>query len=80
MENEKDKTFVDRIWDFFASIKLAIVIFAALSLTSIVGTVIEQNADPEKNIKLLAKLFGHSAAPSLFRIFDSLGFMDMYHS
>jgi cytochrome c biogenesis protein len=80
LENEKDKTFVDRIWDFFASIKLAIVIFAALSLTSIVGTVIEQNADPEKNIRLLAKLFGQSAAPSLFRIFDSLGFMDMYHS
>ncbi len=80
MESEKNKTFVDRIWDFFTSIKLAIVIFAALALTSIVGTVIEQNADPERNIKLLAKLFGQSAAPSLFRIFDSLGFMDMYHS
>lgn len=80
MEKEKNTTLVDRIWDFFASIKLAIVIFAALSLTSIIGTVIEQNADPERNIRLLAKLFGQSAAPSLFRIFDSLGFMDMYHS
>jgi cytochrome c biogenesis protein len=80
VENKKDKTLIDRIWDFFASIKLAIVIFAVLSLTSIVGTVIEQNAAPEKNIKLLAKFFGESAAPSAFRIFDSLGFMDMYHS
>ncbi len=80
MEKEKNKTFIDRIWDFFSSIKLAIVIFAALSLSSIVGTVIEQNAAPEKNIKLLTKLFGPDAAPSAFRIFDSLGFMDMYHS
>ena len=80
MEKEKKTSFVDRIWDFFASIKLAIVIFAALSITSIIGTVIEQNADPERNIKLLAKLFGQSSAPSLFRIFDGLGFMDMYHS
>jgi cytochrome c biogenesis protein len=80
VENEKKKTSVDRIWDFLASIKLAIVIFAALALTSIIGTVIEQNADPERNIRLLAKLFGQSSAPSLFRLFDSLGFMDMYHS
>jgi len=80
VENEKKKTLVDRIWDFLASIKLAIVIFAALALTSIVGTVIEQNADPGKNIKLLTKMFGQSSAPSLYRIFGSLGFMDMYHS
>ncbi len=80
MEKEKNTTLVDRIWNFLASIKLAIVIFAALSITSIIGTVIEQNADPARNIKLLAKLFGQSAAPSLFGIFDSLGFMDMYHS
>jgi len=80
VEKEKNTSFVDSIWDFLASIKLAIIIFAVLSITSIVGTVIEQNAEPERNIKLLAKLFGESAAPSLFRIFDSLGFMDMYRS
>ncbi len=80
MEKGKNKTLVDRIWDFFISIKLAIVIFATLALTSIIGTVIEQNVEPEKNIKLLTKLFGQSAAPSLYRIFESLGFMDMYHS
>lgn len=80
MEKEKNKGFIDRIWDFFSSIRLAIVVFASLALTSIIGTVLEQNADPERNIRLLAKLFGGSAAPSLFNIFDSLGFMDMYHS
>ena len=80
MDKEKNTSFVDRIWDFLSSIKLAIVIFASLSVTSIIGTVIEQNADPERNIRLLARLFGQSSAPSLYRIFESLGFMDMYHS
>lgn len=75
-----NKGIVDKIWDFFASVKLAIVIFAVLSVTSIIGTIIEQNAEPERNIKLLAKFFGSSKAPTAFKIFDSLGFMDMYHS
>lgn len=77
---EKKETIIDKVWNFFASVKLAVIIFAALSLTSIVGTVIEQNVEPAKNIKVLSKLFGQSAAPAAYRIFDSLGFMDMYHS
>jgi len=74
------KTLIDKIWDSFASVKLAVIIFALLSLTSIIGTIIEQNVDPAKNIKVISKLFGQAAAPSLFKVFDSLGFMDMYHS
>jgi cytochrome c biogenesis protein len=80
VETVNKKTFIDKIWDFFSSVKLAVVMFAGLSLTSIIGTVIEQNVEPAKNIKVLSKLFGQSAAPTLFKIFDSLGFMDMYHS
>ncbi len=75
-----DKGIVDKIWDLFASVKLAIIIFSLLSVTSIIGTIIEQNAEPERNIRLLSKFFGPSAAPTAFRIFESLGFMDMYHS
>ncbi len=77
---ERDKTFVDRIWDFFASVKLAVVLFSLIALTSIVGTVIEQNASPEKNIIVLKRLLGERLAPEAYRVLDSLGFMDMYHS
>lgn len=80
MEQEKNKTFIDKIWDFFASVKLAIVIFALISLTSIVGTVLEQQAESAKNIQILTRLFGESLAPGIYKIFDNLGFMDMYHS
>lgn len=80
MEKEKQKTIIDKVWDLFASVKLAVVIFSLIALTSIVGTVLEQQAEPAKNIKLLAKMFGESVAPTLYTIFESLGFIDMYHS
>jgi len=80
VEKNKNQNLTDKIWDFFSSITLAVVIFALIALTSIIGTIIEQNAAPEKNIKLLGKLFGDSTAPALYNAFDFLGFMDMYHS
>ncbi|MDH5202726.1 MAG: cytochrome c biogenesis protein ResB [Nitrospirota bacterium] len=80
MEQEKNKTFIDKIWDLFASVKFAIIIFALISLTSVVGTILEQKAEPAKNIQILSKIFGESLAPTLYNIFDKIGFMDMYHS
>ncbi|MDA8433796.1 MAG: cytochrome c biogenesis protein ResB [Nitrospiraceae bacterium] len=80
MENEKKKSVIDWVWDLFASVKFAVVIFTVIALTSMVGTIVEQNVEPEKNLKVLAKMFGESAAPTLYGILDKLGFMDMYHS
>jgi len=80
MDQNKNKTIVDKAWDFMASVKLAIVVFALIALTSIVGTVIEQNADPAKNLKVIGDLFGQGAAPKLYMMFERLGFMDMYRS
>jgi len=80
LETDKNNKLLDIAWDFLASIKLAIVIFALISLTSIVGTVLEQQADPSRNIQIMSKLFGDSLGPTLFTVFDKLGFTDMYHS
>ena len=82
MEKQKNKSIIDKIWDIFASVKLAVVIFSLIALTSIVGTVLEQQVEPEKNIKLLMKMFGlgHEAAHSFLGVLDKLGFTDMYHS
>lgn len=76
---KKNQGIVDRVWNFFSSITLAVVVFSVISLTSIVGTIIEQGAEPERNIKLLSKFFG-DAAPTVFRILDTLGFTNMFHS
>ena len=80
MEQEKRTSFVDKIWESLASVKLAIIMFALISITSIVGTVLEQRAEPAKNIQILGKIFGESLAPGLYSFFDKLGFIDMYHS
>ncbi|TAL25679.1 MAG: cytochrome c biogenesis protein ResB [Nitrospirae bacterium] len=82
VEENKNKSLIDKVWNFFASITLAVVIFALIGGTSIVGTILEQNAEPEKNVKLLIKMFGigHETAHSLLGVLDKLGFTDMYHS
>ena len=80
LEETKKKDIFESIWKFLASIKLAIFVLIALAALSIVGTIVEQGADPAKNITLLGKLFGETAAPTIYNIFASLGFMDMYGS
>ncbi len=82
MEKKKNKSIIDLVWDLFASVKFAVVIFSLIALSSMVGTILEQNVEPEKNIKLLIKMFGvdYGTARSMYGFFDSLGFMNMYHS
>ncbi|TAN40428.1 MAG: cytochrome c biogenesis protein ResB [Nitrospirae bacterium] len=82
MEKQNNKSITDRVWDLFASVKLAIVIFTIIASTSMVGTILEQQADPEKNVKVLSKMFGlgHDSAHSALKVLDSLGFTNMYHS
>jgi cytochrome c biogenesis protein len=74
------KSLSDRIWSLFSSVKLAIVIFSLIALTSIVGTIIEQQAEPEKNLQVISKLVGEDLAPTVYRVLNVLGFMDMYRS
>ncbi len=80
MGEEDKKDIFESIWKFFASVKLAIFLLISLAATSIVGTIVEQQAEPSKNITLLAKFFGDSFAPTVYNIFAKLGFMDMYGS
>ena len=80
MEKGKSSTFGNKLWDLFTSIKFAITIFALISIISITGTIIEQQAEPAKNIKLLGRLFGDSSAPAVYNIFTEFGLIDMYRS
>ena len=78
--DSNNNSATDRIWNLFSSVKLAVIVFSIISLTSIVGTVIEQQAEPARNIKLLTKFFGEDFAPAAFRILDAMGFTDMFRS
>jgi cytochrome c biogenesis protein len=61
-----------KIWDFFSSVKLTVVLLLTLALTSIVGTLIPQNESPQAYLKAFGAF--------LYRFFDVLGFFDLYHS
>jgi cytochrome c biogenesis protein len=61
-----------RIYDFFSSVKLAIILLLTLAVTSIIGTIIEQQQDPDKYLREYGE--------TTYKIFKFLGFTDVYHS
>ena len=61
-----------KIWKFFASVRLTIVLLLTLAGTSVIGTLIPQNESPEAYFKAFGAF--------LYRLFNALGFFDLYHS
>jgi len=61
-----------KIYDFFSSVKLAIFLLLTLATTSIIGTIVDQQKDPEKYLM--------EYGPTAYKIFKFLGFTDVYHS
>ena len=66
------KDLTDRIWDFFCSLKLTIILLLLLAVTSIIGTVLQQNAPAAEYIREYGQ--------SNYELFKALQFTDMYHS
>ena len=61
-----------KIWNFFTSVKLTIVLLLSLAVTSIFGTLIPQNEDPQAYIEAFGGV--------LFQLFNLLDLFDMYRS
>ncbi len=70
----KQQNSSDRLWDFFCSLKLAIFTLIILALTSIIGTVIEQNKPAQHYLE------NYGMSQSTYQLLDKLQFFDMYHS
>jgi cytochrome c biogenesis protein len=64
--------FWDAIWEFFASVRLTIMLLLSLAVTSIIGTLIPQNKAPMEYLQAFGEF--------RFRLFDALDFFDMYRS
>jgi len=69
---DKTKSPIDRTWDFLCSLKLTIILLLLLAVTSIIGTVLQQNAPAAEYIREYGE--------SNYKLFVSLQFTDMYHS
>jgi len=63
---------LNKIWDFFTSVRLTIVLLLTLATTSIIGTLIPQNQEPAAYFQAFGAF--------LYRLFDLFGLFDMYHS
>lgn len=61
-----------KIWKFFTSVRLTIVLLLTLAATSIIGTLIPQNQSPDD--------YFNAFGAFLYRLFDVLGLFDLYHS
>lgn len=73
MEKENDRnSFLQKFYEFFTSLKTAILLMIILALVSIVGTLIPQ----AKEEMFYLREYG----PNLYRIFKLLGFTDLYHN
>lgn len=68
----KNKTILEKVWDFFVSIKLTVFLLIILALASIIGTIIPQNVTTAQYLKI----YTHST----YRIFTALDLLDLYHS
>ena len=74
MENKKGivETMADKVWKFFSSVKLAVVLLIILAIVSVIGTVIQQNEAPEMYLQEYSR--------ATVDLFEVLGFFDMYHT
>jgi len=60
------------ILDFFCSLKLTVITLITLAVISIIGTVVPQGTPPPEYL--------HSISQNKLKLYQSLGFFDMYHS
>ena len=72
MTAKKKKSMVQRIRDFFVSIKLTIVLLIILSSVCVIGTLIPQNESPQHYLQLYSQ--------STYRLFATLGFPNLFAS
>ncbi len=62
----------ERIWQFFSSVKLAVVLLIILAIVSVIGTVIQQNQPTEEYLREYSQ--------ATIDLFETLGFFDLYHT
>ena len=74
METQKGivEIAAEKVWKFFSSVKLAVVLLIILAIVSVIGTVIQQNEPPEKYLQEFSQ--------STVNLFEVLGLFDMYHT
>lgn len=76
------KSVIDKIWNFFSSVKIGVSIIIAVLATSAIGTIFPQKFyvpvsgnDPSEYLEYYERLYG-----TVGKLYYQLGFYDMYNS
>lgn len=69
---QASKGVVKKVWLFFASVKLSVIVLLLLAITSVIGTFVPQNANPA--------MYYNKYGEFVFRLFSAFDIFDMYHS
>src|SRR3990172_6083798 len=74
VENQKGlvEIVAEKVWKFFSSVKLAVVLLIILAIVSIIGTVIQQGQPTEQYLKEYSQ--------ATVNVLETLGLFDMYHT
>jgi cytochrome c biogenesis protein len=74
LENTKGLVEIisEKIWKFFSSVKLAVVLLIILAIVSVVGTIVAQNESPERYLREYSQ--------TTVSLLEMLGVFDMYHT
>ncbi len=70
----------EKIWNFFASVDLAVALFIVISLAAAIGTVIPQQLEPEATIRFFSKFFSMDTSLKIHEIVSLLDLNNVYHS
>ena len=70
--SKKHRGFTGSIWDFLCSLKLTIFSLISLAVTSIIGTVLQQNLTRKQYLAVFSE--------DTYTLLEKLQFFDMYHS
>src|SRR3972149_4899071 len=74
VENQKGlvEIVAEKVWKFFSSVKLAVVLLIILAIVSIIGTVVQQGQPTEQYLK--------EYSLATVNVLETLGLFDMYHT
>jgi cytochrome c biogenesis protein len=67
-----ERSFIEHLWDLFCSLKLTMFLLIFLATISIIGTVIPQGPPAPEYVAQIT--------PAKLKLYQGLGFFDMYHS
>ncbi len=74
------RTIVDKIWNFFSSVKIGVSIIIAVLVTSAIGTIFPQKLYVPANTEAEIAAYYERLYGTFGKIYYNLGFHDMYNS